>query len=631
MSKNRELMLRCCGLLAASLLLAGCSSYPGLRNESGYDNIQNSLDQATRQKAPTQDAINEALLPPLSLDIPVAGKPVEPRFDLAVSGAPASQVFLAIVSGTRYSMLLPPDLGGSLTLNLKNVTVREALESIREIYGYEFSVQGNRIAIQPNTMQTRLYQLSYLSAKRGGGSATRVTSSNMNATSGGAYSAPGGAAGGSGSSAGLSESTTVYTGQSSDFWFDLGQAMAVTLNCDFDIQRGTGTVSGSTASVAMSQAMSQRIDKMKCPEGRNFVVNPQSGVVMVRAMPAELREISRMLKAMQASVERQVMIEAKILEVELSEGFQSGINWASFKNGGHQFSNNAQTNNFAFPGGRPFTSSSTNTTVSAVDGTTVTTTNANAAAALTGATGILNTFPVAGAIGLAFQATNFAAIINFLQTQGNVYVMSSPRIATLNNQKAVLKVGSDDYYVTSVTPPSYSTSTTSGSATSVNPPTITTQPFFSGVSLDVTPQIDENGSITLHVRPAVSEVSEKEKVISFGTLGTYSLPYASTKVKETDSIVKVRDGMIVAIGGMMTHSQSDQNARVPGLGDVPIFSALFKQNAVSRGKREMVVLLKPTVIREDADWQGDLEETQDRVRGYDPRINRGVIDPLKPQ
>jgi len=549
--------------------------------------------------------------------------PVEPRFDLAVDGAAARQVFLALVAGTRYSMVLPPELDGKLSLSLKSVTVREALDSIRDMYGYDYAFQGTRITVQPNTMQTRLYQVSYLATKRGGGSATRVSSSNG-----------GGAASGTGvASSGLNESTTVFTGQSTDFWFDVGQALAITLNCDYELQRGANsqTTAASPAAVSMNQALTQRLEKLQCPEGRNFVVNQQSGVVMVRAMPNELREIGRLFKAMQANIERQVMIEAKILEVELSEGYQSGINWASFnKNGGHRWSNNANTDNFAFPGGRPFNGSTTDITVSPTDGTTVTTTDAYAAAALTGTTGILKTFSAAGALGLAFQATNFAAIINFLQTQGNVYVMSSPRIATLNNQKAVLKVGSDDYFVTSVTPPSYTSSGATGSSTSVNPPTITAQPFFSGVSLDVTPQVDESGLITLHVKPAVTKVSDKEKVINFGTLGSYSLPYASASVKETDSIVRVRDGMIVAIGGLMSQSQSDDNARVPGLGDVPVFNAFFKQNAVARGKREMVILLKPTVIREQADWQSDLVETDARMQGYDPR-RYPLRHPLKPQ
>lgn len=618
------------GLLLLATAIGGCGTHPEMKNTAAYDAIQGALRTAASQNVLQTEALDAALLPPLQLDLPQAPEIQEPRFDLIVDSAMARQVFLALVTGTRFSMVLPPDLDGKLTLSLKNVTVIEALDSIRDMYGYEYEIKGTRILIRPNAMQTRLYQVSYLATKRGGGSATRVSSST------GATPTANGGAGNSGAS---NESTTVFTGQSTDFWFDVAQALAITLNCQYEVQRGTqnqtaGAVA-SPAAISISQALSQRLDKLQCPDGRNFIVNQQSGVVMARAMPAELREIARLLKAMQASIERQVMIEAKILEVELSEGFQSGINWAAFnKAGGHRWSNNAVTSNFAFPGGQPITGTSTDITTTLASGVvtdqSITTSNAFATAALTGASGILNTFPVAGALGLAFQSASFASIINFLQTQGNVYVMSSPRIATLNNQKAVLKVGSDDYFVTSVTPPSYTSSGATGSSTSVNPPTITAQPFFSGVSLDVTPQVDENGLITLHVKPAVTKVSDKEKVINFGTLGSYSLPYASASVKETDSIVRVKDGMIVAIGGLMSQSQSDDNSRVPGVGDVPVVNAFFKQNTVARGKREMVILIKPTVIHEPDDWQKDLAEVDKRFEGFDPR-RYPVKDPLKPQ
>lgn len=576
------------GLLLA-ILLTACTP-PAMRDEAAYDNIQQNMAKASRQRAAHSEAINEALLPPLVLDIPLAGKAAEPRFDLAVNAAPAGQVFLAIVSGTRYSMLLPSELAGTVTLNLKNVTVREALESIRDIYGYEFSVQGTRISIQANTIQTRLFQVSYLATKRGGGSATRVSGGMANTSGAGATA---------GASSGGSESTSVFTGQATDFWFDLGQAIAVTLNCDFELQRATATTTGGPGATTIAQALGQRMDKLKCPEGRNLVVNQQSGVVMVRAMPSELREIAHMIKSMQASIERQVMIEAKIIDVELNENFQSGINWQAMdKLGRPRFGVNAQTGNL---GVAP----------ASVDAATLT---AGAATS-----GLLNSFAAGGAIGMAFQTASFASLINFLQTQGNVYVMSSPRIATLNNQKAVLKVGSDDFYITEVTPGSVTPgTTTTGNVT--NPPSIKTQPFFSGVSLDVTPQIDETGIITLHVRPAITEVTEKDKTINMGgTTNTYVLPYASSKVKETDSIVRVRDGMIVAIGGLMSHSQNDTNNKVPGLGDVPVGGNLFKQVSQTRGKREMVILLKPTVIREEADWQQDIEDTQERLRDYDPR------------
>ena len=202
-----------------------------------------------------------------------------------------------------------------------------------------------------------------------------------------------------------------------------------------------------------------------------------------------------------------------------------------------------------------------------------------------------------GFYGLAFQAANFAALLNFLQTQGDVQVLSSPRIATLNNQKAVLKVGSDELYVTGVT-----TSTTSSGTNSVSSPTVTLQPFFSGISLDVTPQIDDAGNVMLHVHPTISTVTEKNKNIDLGSLGSFRLPLAASAVNETDSIVRVRDGQIVAIGGLMKQELRDERTGLPVLSEAPVVGGLFRQTGTVVSKRELVIMLKPTVIHENGVW-----------------------------
>ncbi len=622
-------MLATVGL--SGILLAGCTA-PWVPKNETYGRMVDGLQTASAgNKAKAAElnnpAINEALLPPLQIEAPRSAKAAEPRFDLAVSNAPAGQVFMALVSGTRYSMLLPPDLSGNVTANLKNVTVREALETMRDLYGYDFRVQGTRITVIPNTLQTRLFQVSYLASKRGGTSSIRVTTSGAAAPAASQGTTATGVSGQTQpavpQSNALNESVNVFTGVVNDFWFDLSQAMATVLSCEYEVSRVGGSAAYPSSATMVGQLMAQRLDKIKCPEGRNFLINGQSGVVMVRALPSELREVERLLKALQANIERQVMIEAKIIEVQLNDEFKTGINWAAFdKYGGHRWSNNGMTSNYAFPGGQPL-----NTVSVDANGNTL----VNPATLAGAATSILKSFPVAGALGLAFQTGNFGALINFLQTQGTVYVMSNPRIATLNNQKAVIKVGSDDYYITSVTPPSYTNSGTTTGATSFNPPTITAQPFFSGIALDVTPQIDDLGSITLHIRPSVTDVSEKDKTINFGQLGTYTLPYASTKVKESDSIVRVRDGMIVAIGGLMSEGQADGVNKVPGVGEVPLFGHFFKQTDRAMNKRELVILLKPTMIQDDTDWQQDLEDTQARLREYDPQRFRQTPDLLNRQ
>jgi MSHA biogenesis protein MshL len=218
-----------------------------------------------------------------------------------------------------------------------------------------------------------------------------------------------------------------------------------------------------------------------------------------------------------------------------------------------------------------------------------------------------------GFIGLAFQTSNFSTLLNFLETQGSVSVLSSPRIATLNNQKAVLKVGQDEFFVTNV-----STTTTTGTGATTTSPTVTLQPFFSGIAFDVTPQVDENGQIILHVHPSVSLVEESIKRIDLGSGGTLTLPLASSKINETDSVVRVQDGQIVAIGGLMHQRQVGDRSQLPGAGNLGAMDWLLGQKSNSTNKSELVILIKPTVIRDEADWQATQRESLDRLQDYAP-------------
>lgn len=556
-------------LLAVSmaLVLSGCASR--MENSGAtFDQINQEMKAAAAARAKSaDDLVNQAMLPPVQLELPASAQSVEPRFDLAVSNAPASQVFMALVSGTRYSMLVGPEVAGNLTVNLKNVTVREALETIREMYGYEFKYQGTRIHIQTNALQTRIFQINYLAGRRQGQSELRVTSSSItsgSSTGAGTAAMPtpvaGGATGATGGSTGVSvPSSRISTTSDSDFWRELLQALT--------------TIVGSQ-------------------DGRSVILSPGSGVVLVKAFPAELRAVENYLRATQAIVERQVMLEAKIIEVQLNEEFQSGVNWAWFGGNANRYAAGS-VNPGAAVGA---TGALTSTGVSVTPGSAV---GAVAATAVG-----------KGMFGLAFQMTNFSALLNFLESQGNVQVLSSPRIATINNQKAVLKVGTDEFYVTNVS----TTTTTSSTGGNVSTPSITLQPFFSGIALDVTPQIDEGNNIILHVHPSISVVAEKQKIIDLGTtLGQFNLPLATSSINETDSIVRVQDGQIVAIGGLMKQEQSTDRSGLPGTS-----GWLGQRSNISR-KRELVILIKPTVIQNDSSWKEDLLDAQGRIEKLDPR------------
>jgi MSHA biogenesis protein MshL len=205
-----------------------------------------------------------------------------------------------------------------------------------------------------------------------------------------------------------------------------------------------------------------------------------------------------------------------------------------------------------------------------------------------------------GLFGLAFARDGFQAVLGFLETQGDVQILSSPRIATLNNQKAVLKVGVEESYVTNMTPGVAQTGTSSATL-----PTPTLSSIFSGISLDVTPQIDEGRNIMLHVHPSVTRVTEVSKNIS-----GQSQPMASVSLNETDTLVRVQDGNIVAIGGLMQMESSRQSSGLPGTGSVPFFATLLGNRANTGRKKEVVVLIKPTIIRSVQDWEAQTRRTR---------------------
>ncbi len=478
----------------------------------------------------------------------------EPRFDLSVSNAPAAQVFLQLAQGSTYNMLVSPELGGTLSVTLKDTTVPEAMDTLRELFGYEYRITGNRIFVYPNTVQTRLFRINYLPGRRQGSSDLRVSAGNLSSNSSNGSSSSGTTpttGGSSGSSSGSSgsgrDNAEVRTTSDADFWREV-QASLLTM---------VGTIGG-----------------------RSVVLNPAAGVIVVRASPAELRQVENYLKAVQLSIERQVMLEAKIVEVQLSKDTQTGINWAGF---GKILGDRVSTTIGVAAPGTVLATTGALTSADGTQGIPGVNLAANAASR--------------GFYGLALQASNFAALLNFLQSQGDVQVLSSPRIATLNNQKAVLKVGSDELYLTNV-----STTTTSSASGSVSTPTLSLQPMFSGISLDVTPQIDDAGNVMLHIHPTISTVSEKAKNIDLGALGSYKLPLAAAAVNETDSIVRVRDGQIVAIGGLMKVELRNDRSGVTGLADLPVFGNLFRQTSDVKSKSELVIMLKPTIIDDEGHW-----------------------------
>ncbi|MFZ5527253.1 MAG: pilus (MSHA type) biogenesis protein MshL [Pseudomonadota bacterium] len=491
------------------------------------------------------------------------------RFDLVVSNAPASQVFLQLGAGTSYNMLVSPEVTGLVSLSLRGTTVPEALEALKELYGYDFRIaSGNRVFVYSNQVQTRLFKINYLPGRRQGASELSIssTSADNNRTSstmsGGSSSTLG-----STSSGGRSTTSSVQTTTDNDFWRDVRISL-------------TSLVGAA--------------------EGRTVTLNPAAGVIVVRATPAELRQVADYLRAVQLTIERQVMLEAKIVEVKLSDGAQTGVNWSLFRS-----YNNKGVGTFGISPGTSWSPTTGGRTSYTTDSGQITPSLSSAAVSAS-ANAISKGF-----YGLAFQTASFSALMTFLESQGEASVLSSPRIAALNNQKAVLKVGRDETFVTEV-----ANTTTNSTTTSTSAPTVKTSNFFSGISLDVTPQIDDNGAVMLHVHPAISVASQKDLSVTIQGEPT-SFPGVQVSINETDSIVRVRDGEIVAIGGLMQQESSMDRAGVPGLSRAPVVGGLFGQRSRSTNKYELVILIKPTVIGEDG-------------RGWSSEEPVSTLSPAKP-
>ncbi len=524
------------------------------------DSVEDVVNQSVSNNAnqdSVPDSVADSLIPTINLDS--ANLPDikdEERFDISVNAVPADQFFLSLVDGTDYNMVIHPEVTGSVTLNLRNVTIPEVLEASRDVYGFEFISTPYGFQVLPGRLRARIYQINYLNIERTGSSQTTVSSGSL--TAGTTTNADG-----TTSSSGGSAGTEIRTEQSlTSFWTEL--------------QESVGAIVGAG-------------------EGRSVVVNPQSGVVVVRALPNELREVETYLQATQLIVQRQVILEAKFIEVRLNENYQSGINWGSLLTPGN---NSIKAANIG--GGSVLV-------------------NEGGLSGLAGNSGNLdpgNFSAIAGAAASAFGGVfslavdlgDFTAFIELLKTQGNVQVLSSPRVATMNNQKAVIKVGSDEYFVTDIS----SNNTTTTTSTITNPE-IELTPFFSGIALDVTPQISQQGDVTLHVHPSISEVVDQQKTVTVGNI-TQQIPLALSTVRESDSIVRARSGQVIVIGGLMQETTNDQDAKTPFLGDLPGIGKLFNHKKQASVKSELVILLKPVVVKSADEWNDELLKTRGNIK-----------------
>ena len=523
-------------ILIIAGLLAGCQTVGHVTAEPPQQESEKILQAALDAESRTQTAATLPALPSLApLRLDDLAQAQEERFDVSASQLSARTFFMGLVEGSPYNMIVHEGIVGDISLQLKDVTVAEVMKAVRDVYGYEYKRTGNLYQVLPANLETQIYQVNYLDVQREGQSQTSVSAGSVSQSGSNDSSSNDNDSSSSNSSSGNSGQGTmvgthISTRSKTDFWGGLQATLSTIIGAD---------------------------------KGQHVVVTPQAGVVVVRAFPSEQQTVREYLQKAELILGRQVVIEAKILEVNLNNGFQAGIDWSAV--------------------------GKINAKNSGVYGV-----NSGA---------ITNPNGLGGVFSAALNLNDFTALIELLGTQGNVQVLSSPRVSTMNNQKAVIKVGTDEFYVTDI-----QNTTTTGTATTTTPD-IELTPFFSGIALDVTPQISENNEIILHIHPSVSEVEDQQKLISVGA-DQFNIPLALSSIRESDSVVKANSGQVIVIGGLMTSGSNDTFAKTPGLGDIPGLGKLFQQRSQGSNKSELVILLRP-VIANATGWKQELQRSLD--------------------
>tara|TARA_B100001094_G_scaffold332865_2_gene406965 strand:- start:1496 stop:3073 length:1578 start_codon:yes stop_codon:yes gene_type:complete len=497
-------------------------------NEALKDTLSSTSSEHTPPKLPAS-ITNELLEEDIGQPSATAIEHIK-RFNIAAKNVSVRDFFQSLIQDMDMSVIIHPRVKGRISLALKKVSFQEVLNLVEEMYGYDIQRQGQIVRIFPAGLKTKTFPVNYLYIKRSGTSNTHVNNSERSIAQSNEQK--------TNEKSNIQGGTSVSSEVNNDFWHELKNNLESII--------GTG-------------------------QDRKVVLSPQASLVTVRAYPSELRQVEQFLNEAIAHLKRQVIIEAKIIEVQLNDSYSQGVQW-SYILGANDNNNNA---NFQF-GKAPDVNGGF-------------------------------TFNIKKAFNNSKDT--FSAVVNLLETQGDVDVLSSPRITTSNNQKAVIKVGEDKTFTEGL---SSVVMTDKDDPITQN---IKTNVYFSGISLDVTPQINAQGEIILHVHPSIVEV-ESDPITINAQGGSIKFETAKSKIRESDTIIKAESGDVIIIGGLMQTKQTENVEKVPFLGDIPFLGKLFTYTSTSTQKTELVILLKPEVINENT-WKKSLERSKELLKKWE--------------
>ena len=530
-------------VLTLCLLFAGgCASPP--KKERAQ--LPSQVTEPPAPQPPAKEKLEELVIPQRE----EVKKLPEKLYSFFARDANIQEVLLAFSRESELNIVMDPELSGKVTIDLKRVNLKEALDAILTPLGLTYRIDEKFIKVFKPRMETRLFTLNYIATKRSGKReiyASTGGGSQINAYYNQQVSS-------SGTRTGYSDLVSI---DELDLWKDIQKGLEVIV---------FGSVDEKETSSETNKTISTRTDT----KGKKLIVNKTSGVIMVTDYPPNLNKVASYIETVEGSSQRQVSIQAKILEVILSDENKEGINWNVIEslprsiNFAWGLTNKAGTT--GFPGG---TTSFMSTSSTGTGATTVPT------------PGIFKIKPYGGilALGAGGAEIVLSDIMRAIQQQGDVKVLSSPTISTLNNQKAIIRVGDQDVFFISG---AVSTQTT---VTQIYQP----QTIDIGIILDVTPQIAEDGTIIMNIHPSITQKTG-EKITPDGKT---TFPLLS--VRETDTTVRVRDGQTIIIAGLMQEKKEENYIGFPILQSVPLLGGLFRYRTETKRNSELVIMITPTL------------------------------------
>lgn len=595
----------------------------------------------TQPITPSPAHVKQEAAPPGNIPQPVRQSPVLPppkpapkveTYSVVVNNVSVRELLFALARDARLNVDIHQQIDGMVTLNALNQTLPQLLSRIARQVDMRYEIEGPLLSVMPDTPYLKQYRIDYLNMTRDATSnvsiATQIASSGT-----GNVSSAGGGGGGGGAATMSNNSTTSVTNRSNNrFWETLVQNLrdilhetdkvlpegsSITTTEQSAQQSTTGTGAAATGSgngrgtsspagiaASPNPAMltadnATTVQRSTFREAASVIANPENGILAVRATSRQHEKIQEFVDAVLSSAKRQVLIEATVLEVQLSDQYQQGINWTRLRNNvttGFNLSQGAIGSNL--PSGiNPGT---------------------------TPGVFVLNYTNPLSAIG------NLSATVQLLESFGKVKVLSSPKISVLNNQTAMLKVVDNRVYftITATTSPA----TTTSAALTTYTSELRTVPV--GFVMSVTPQVSSSDEITLNVRPTISRiigyVQDPNPALANAVVPVVSnIPII--QAREMESILKVANGQVAVMGGLMQDSSNNLKDGVPVVSQLPGVGDLFSYRNEKSEKTELVIFMRPIVIKE-AGLNGDYRDYRDYLPQEDffSKPVPGDMRPLPP-